>query len=74
MLVKLWLAIRSLAMTILFPGTVAIYIPYRLLVPITVPGLSTWFLTHYAAALLMASGAAILQKSQYNVVSSRYVA
>ena len=62
MLAKLWLFTRSLAMTILFPGTVAIYIPYRLLVPISLPSLSTWYLTHYAGAILMASGAAILLK------------
>jgi protein-S-isoprenylcysteine O-methyltransferase Ste14 len=50
-------------MIVLFPGTVAVYIPYRLLGPIGVPGPSSWSLIHYAAALLLAVGTATLFNS-----------
>ena len=29
-------------MIVLFPGTVVVYVPYRLLAPISIPGLMTW--------------------------------
>jgi protein-S-isoprenylcysteine O-methyltransferase Ste14 len=39
---SLWLAIRSVAMTILFPGIVAGYVPYRILTPARFEQLGGW--------------------------------
>ena len=50
-------------MIVLFPGTVVIYIPYRLLTPLSAPELDSWSLTQYTAVILLAIGAAILFKS-----------
>ena len=60
MLGKRWLAIRSIAMTILFPGTVAFYIPYRILAPVDMPGPSGWSFGQYGAILVVGVGLAIL--------------
>ena len=60
---NLWLFIRNVAMIILFPGTVTIYIPYRLLTPVIVPKPGSWSLSQYGAVLLLLVGAAILFKS-----------
>ncbi len=50
-------------MIILFPGTVAVYIPYRLLTPVTVSRPDSWSLPQIAAMLFLAIGVAILLKS-----------
>lgn len=63
MMKNLWLFIRNLAMIILFPGTVTVYIPYRILTPVSFPGPSVWANYQFAAALLVAIGGAILLKS-----------
>lgn len=54
------LAIRSVAMTVLFPGTVAGYLPYRILSPLTIPGLNEWSWVHYAGAGASVVGAVVL--------------
>ena len=63
MLENLWLFIRNLAMIVLLPGTVVVYIPHRLLEPYSGPELISLSLTQYSAILLLAIGAAILFKS-----------
>ncbi len=62
MLENLWLLTRNLAMIVLFPGTVVVYIPYRLLDPINAPELTSLSLPQYSAMLLLVTGAAILFK------------
>ena len=62
MLDRLWLAIRNVAMIILFPGTVTVYIPYRILGFAVTPDPASWTLWQYSATLLIACGAAILLK------------
>jgi protein-S-isoprenylcysteine O-methyltransferase Ste14 len=62
MLKQLWLAVRSLAMTVLFPGTVTAYIPYRMLRPLHIPTPNSWFLQQYGALLVLSFGLAILFK------------
>jgi len=62
MLEKLWLGIRSVAMIVLFPGTVAVYIPHRILEPTSIPNLVSWTLSHYAAVMVLTCGVAILLK------------
>ncbi len=66
---NLWLFIRNVAMIILFPGTVTVYFPYRLLAPVTVLGLDSWSLSQYIAALLLIIGIAILLKSIWSFAS-----
>ena len=66
MLDRFWLTIRNLAMIALFPGTVVVYIPYRLLDPFVFPGPGTWSATQYVAVLLMAIGAVILLRSVWS--------
>ena len=63
MLETLWLGTRNVAMIILFPGTVTVYVPYRILAPIDSPISNTWSLDQFAALLLVAVGVAILLKS-----------
>ena len=63
MVANLWLLIRNLAMIVLFPGTVVVYIPYRLLGAYPSPELTSLSLTQYLAVLLLMIGAAILFKS-----------
>lgn len=63
MLENIWLLTRNLAMIVLFPGTVVVYIPYRLLGTNSAPELTPLSLTQYAAILLTAIGAVILFKS-----------
>ena len=60
MLQELWLGLRSAAMTVLFPGTVVGYFPYRILAPLTIPGLHEWSWTQYAGASTTAVGAVTL--------------
>jgi protein-S-isoprenylcysteine O-methyltransferase Ste14 len=50
-------------MIVLFPGTVAVYIPYRLLAPFSLSGPDQWSLTQFVAVLLLSIGAVILFKS-----------
>ncbi len=50
-------------MIILFPGTVVVYFPCRLLAPFSIPGLISWSVTQYVAVLLLAIGVAILLRS-----------
>ncbi len=50
-------------MIVLFPGTVVVYIPYRLLAPFSIPGLISWSVTQYVAVLFLAIGAFILFRS-----------
>ena len=50
-------------MIVLFPGTVVVYVPYRLLAPFSMPALNSWSATQYAAVLLLAIGVSILLKS-----------
>ncbi len=63
MLENLWLVTRNVAMIVLFPGTVVVYIPYRLLAPFSIPGLISWSMTQYVAVLFLAIGAFILLRS-----------
>ena len=63
MLEGIWLLTRNLAMIVLFPGTVVVYIPYRLLFSYSAPELTSFSLAQYSAMLLFAIGAAILFKS-----------
>ena len=63
MLENLWLVTRNVAMIVLFPGTVVVYIPYRLLAPFSIPGLISWSVTQYVAVLFLAIGAFILFRS-----------
>ena len=60
MLNELWLATRSVTMTVLFPGTVAGYLPYRMLRPIVVPPLGEWSWQHYAATAAFMIGPMVL--------------
>ncbi len=63
MLENLWLVTRNVAMIVLFPGTVVVYIPYRLLAPFSIAGLISWSVTQFVAVLLLAIGASILLRS-----------
>jgi len=56
-------------MIVLFPGTVIVYIPYRLLAPYSAPELTSWSHTQYTAMLVMVIGAAILLKSIWSFAS-----
>ena len=69
MLENLWLLTRNLAMTVLFPGTVVIYVPYRLLDPYIAPELTALSLPQYSAMLLLATGVAILFKCIWSFAS-----
>ena len=60
---NLWLATRNLVMIVLFPGTVVVYIPYRLLDPFTIPPVTSWSWIQYGAVLLMTIAAFILLRS-----------
>lgn len=60
MLETLWLIARNVAMIVLFPGMVTVYIPYRLLAPTSFPSLNSWSLSHFLAAVAMLVGATIL--------------
>ena len=60
MFASFWLLIRNLAMIILFPGTVAVLIPYRLLAPVDLPNLAAWSYREYLGVPFCLLGAAIL--------------
>lgn len=60
---NLWLFIRNVAMIILFPGTVTVFIPYRILTPTSIPGPDSWSVSQHAAILVLAIGTAILLTS-----------
>lgn len=47
-------------MIVLFPGTVVVYIPYRILSPFGYQALQSWSPDQYAAALVMTIGTTIL--------------
>ena len=53
-------------MIILFPGTVTVYIPYRLLEPFTIPPFVSWSVTQFLAVPLMIIGAGILLMSVWS--------
>ena len=57
------LAVRNIAMTLLFPGTVAAYIPYWILNPISFPKPTSWRWSQYLSVLLLLMGASILLRS-----------
>lgn len=63
---KLWLLARNVAMTVLFPGTVTVYIPYRIIDPVPLPGPASWSLPQFAAAAVLTVGAAILFMSVWS--------
>lgn len=63
MLKNLWLVTRNLAMIVLFPGTVTVYVPYRLLDPFSISGPASWSMTQLGAVMAFLIGAAILFKS-----------
>ncbi len=63
MLENLWLVTRNVAMIVLFPGTVVVYIPYRLLAPFSIAELISWSVTQYVAVLVLAIGVSILLRS-----------
>ena len=50
-------------MIVLFPGTVTVFIPYRLLAPFSVSGPKSWSLTQFVAVIILSIGAVILFKS-----------
>lgn len=54
------LGIRSVAMTVLFPGTVVGYLPYRMLTPLRIPRFDEWSWAQYAGIASIAVGAVIL--------------
>ena len=60
MITRLWLALRNLAMIVLFPGTVTVYLPYRLLVPVNFPSLLTWSFGQYLGVVFVLLGTGIL--------------
>ena len=47
-------------MIVLFPGTVTVYIPYRLLRPTAVPDPAIWSASQWGAMVVIAAGTAIL--------------
>ena len=53
-------------MIVLFPGTVTVYVPYRLLDPFSISGPASWSLAQFGAALVFLMGAAILFKSVWS--------
>lgn len=57
---KLWLGVRSVTMTVLFPGIVAGYLPYRILVPVRVPQLDEWTWAQYGGIAAVLVGAVAL--------------
>ena len=57
---SLWLGARNLTMIVLFPGTVAVYIPYRLLSPVKLPSLAAWSVGHYIGTVVVLAGTGIL--------------
>ena len=63
MLEKLWLLIRNIAAIILLPGTVTIYIPYRIINPTSLLGPDSLSLSQYSAVLLLVIGTVILFRS-----------
>ena len=62
MLNSLWLGVRNLVMIAVFPGTVTVYIPYRLLAPVAISGPAAWSVGQYLGVVLMLLGAGILLK------------
>ncbi len=63
MLERVGLAVRNIVTIVLFPGTVAFYIPYRILDPIRFPEPTSWLWTQYLSVLLLLIGASILFRS-----------
>jgi len=49
-------------MIVLFPGTVVIYIPYRIISPTSISDPTAWSLIQYTAVLLLSFGISILLK------------
>lgn len=47
-------------MTVLFPGTVAGYLPYRMLAPVRVPSPAEWRWSHYLGGLAVGVGLTVL--------------
>jgi protein-S-isoprenylcysteine O-methyltransferase Ste14 len=57
---SVWLGLRSVAMTVLFPGTVAILFPYWILRPVVIPEIPAWSARHYLSSVFFAGGSGIL--------------
>ena len=66
MLARLWLGVRNVTMIVLFPGTVTVYIPYRILTPIALSRPSQWSFYHYLATIFVLLGVGILLKSVWS--------
>ncbi len=62
----LWLLFRNVLTIALFPGTVTLVIPYWLLFPVAIPGLSAWTPLQAFAALCVATGLVLLLKSVWS--------
>lgn len=60
MLTSLWLGVRNLAMVLLFPGTVTVYIPYRLLTTANFPSTGVWSFGQFLGAVFALVGTGIL--------------
>lgn len=60
MLTNVWLGVRNLATIVLFPGTVTVYIPYRLLAPVNFPNSADWSFGQYPGAIFILLGLGIL--------------
>ena len=63
MLDNIWLITRNLAMIVLFPGTVVVFIPYQLLGPFSISEPISWSAIQYVSVLLVAIGAFVLLRS-----------
>ncbi len=55
-----WLGIKSIAMTILFPGFVAGLIPFGFILQEDIPGVNLWTFAQFLAAAVVLFGLAIL--------------
>ena len=67
---RIWLGIKSLAMTILFPGTVAGLLPYLILSPLEISSVYDWSIAQYVAIPIMGIGLAILLRSIWEFAST----
>ena len=63
MISRLWLAVRSIAMVALFPGTVTILIPCLILMPTGVYIWEPWSIYQYCAAAVIFAGVTLLVQS-----------
>jgi len=63
MLKTLWLVTRNVAMIVLFPGTVVVYIPVQIVAQSSIPAIVSWSGTQHVAVLLYLIGASLLLRS-----------